>query len=149
MAHKDREKRLSYLAEYRAKNRPAPTVEAQPNGLPALGAIEYNDEGTHVRCHVCGRWYKALNGHFRMHDLNEATYKERYGLKRTASLLPPATAAKYREVTTARGQGEIGKLYLPKGSRRPVGLAPRLQNKIEASAARVGLKLRSGEKVKG
>lgn len=146
MPIKDRAKRLAYLDKYRADHRPPPQAEAQPDNLPAIGTIEFDEAGERVRCHACGRWYRALNGHLRTHGHDEASYKEAYGLKRTASLLPPATAEKFRQAALARDQGSIGRDYLPRDSTRPTGLANRLQNRIEASEARRGINQRAGEK---
>ena len=147
MPHKDRTRRLGYLDSYRAKHRPSPTIQER-DGLPPIGAMEYNEDGSKVRCHACGRWFSALNMHLRTHGLDKHSYKETYGLKRTASLLPPIVAEKYAAATIARGQGEIGRDSLPRGSRRPVGLEPRLQARVEASRARKGINTRAGERTR-
>lgn len=146
MPYKDRAKNLAYLSEYRAKNRPSPETQAQ-DGLPPIGGMEYSADGELVRCHACGRWFKSLNNHLKTHSLDQATYKAAYGLKRTASLLPPVTAERYREQAIARGQGKKWGRALPSPSGRPVGLTARLQTRVEASKARKGKNMRAGGKV--
>lgn len=78
MPHKDRSARLRYLAAYRAKHRPAPTVDAQPDAaLPPRGTIVFSVDGTRVQCHCCGRWLRSLNTHLRMHGLDAAARTRR------------------------------------------------------------------------
>lgn len=148
MPHKDRNEKLAYLAAYRAKNRPSPEMQER-NGLPPIGGIEFSVDGEKVRCHACGEWFKALNTHLRTHGLDQDTYKEAYGLKRTASLLPPVTAEKYREQAIARGQGANWAKALPSPSGRPKGQEARLQARVEASEIRKGKNMRAGEKSGG
>lgn len=146
--YKDRARHLAYLAAYRAKHRPSPEAQSR-SGLPPMGAMKYSEDGTKVRCHACGRWFGALNTHLRMHDLDQASYKEAYGLKRTASLLPPATADKYRAATVARDQGGTYRDRLPHdGGGRPAGQDARLQTRVEASVPRRGKNMRAGAKIR-
>jgi hypothetical protein len=79
-----------------------------------------------------------------MHDLDAESYKETYGLARTASLWPPALKDKQRAAALERGQGEIGRRYLPPHPGRPRGLVNRLGTRIEASEARKGIHTRGG-----
>lgn len=149
MPHKDRNRRLAYLRRWKETGRPSPTIETQPDAeLPPRGAIVFSVDGARVQCHVCGRWLRSLNAHLRMHDLDGQSYKETYDLKRTASLWPPALQAKQREAAIARDQGAIGKQHLPLGSKRPKGLMPRLQVRVEASEQRKGVYTRGGEKAR-
>ncbi|AXH72300.1 MAG: ROS/MUCR transcriptional regulator protein [Caudoviricetes sp.] len=148
MPHKDRKKKLAYLASYRAKNRPSPEIQER-NDLPPIGGIEFSVDGEKVRCHACGKWYRSLNTHLKTHGYTQETYKEAYALKRTASLLPPATAEKYREQALARGQGANWANALPPPSGRPTGQEARLQARVEASEARKGKNMRAGEKSGG
>lgn len=81
----------------------------------------------------------------RIHGLDAATYKEAYGLKRTASLWPPALAEQQRAAALDRDQGSIGREHLPHdGSGRPSGIENRLQTQVEASRQRKGIYTRGG-----
>jgi len=98
----------------------------------------FSASGDKVQCHVCGRWLGSLNTHVRMHGLDAETYKETYGLARTASLWPPALKDKQRAAAIERGQGDIGREHLPSYPGRPKGLTNRLAVRIEASESRKG-----------
>ena len=147
MPLKDRDKHLDYLTEYRKKHRPAPEPISRGD-LPPMGKMVFSADGTKVQCHVCGRWYGALNMHLRVHDLDGAAYKEEFGIARTASMLPPVTQEKYRQATIARDQGSIGRDYLPPAKGRAIGIKNRLSTQVDASVVRKGVNLRGGEKLK-
>lgn len=147
MPHKDRGRRLEYLRRWKETRRPPPAPEAQPvPGLPPRGAVVFSADGERVQCHACGRWFRGLNAHLKMHGLDAETYKEAYDINRTASLWPPALAAKQREAALGRGQGEIGRAHLPAGTPRPKGLGARLSTRVEASRRRRGVYTRGGQK---
>ena len=97
-----------------------------------------SEDGAKVQCHACGRWFRSLNTHIKTHGMDGATYKEAFGLPRTASMLPPATQERYRAATLARDQGEIGKAFLPPATGREKGIANRLGTSIRASQQRKG-----------
>lgn len=148
MPHKDRKRKLDYLARYRAEHRPSPNVEPQPDpSLPPRGAMRFSEDGTRVQCHACGAWHRSLNAHLKMHGLDAATYKESYDLARTASLLPPVTQSRYREATVARDpDGAIARGFLPPSQPRPKGLMQRLSVRVSASAQRKGVYTRGGQR---
>jgi len=147
MPHKDRSARLAYLHAWKAKSRPAPAPEPQrDSGLPPLGVMTYSADGSKVRCHSCGRWYGNLNSHLRTHGLDKISYKELYGLPRTASLLPPVVQDKQREAALARDQGSIGREHIPPRPGRPKGQEARLGVRIAASVQRKGVYTRGGNK---
>lgn len=161
MPHKDRDERLEYLRRWKEKNRPSPTLQAQnrsvrqrtPAGLvasrdlPDFGAMRFSEDGALVQCHVCGEWGGNLNGHFRIHGLTAAEYKEAFGIPRTASTHPPALQEKNRAAAIARDQGHRGK-HLDGSITRPVGLEPRLGVRVAASEARKGIYMRGGGKAR-
>lgn len=147
MPHKDRGARLAYLRAWKERKRPSPAPEPQPDpSLPSRGVIAFSVDGTKVQCHACGRWYGSLNTHFKVHGLDGATYKEMFGLPRTASMLPPVTQDRYRQAALDRDQGAIGRANIPPAKGRPVGQTPRLGVRIEASKARAGIYTRGGNK---
>ncbi|PWE52004.1 hypothetical protein DEM27_33410 [Metarhizobium album] len=149
MPHKDRERRLEYLRQWKLKNRPAPKIEPQSDpGLPPRGVMVFSPDGTTVQCHSCGKWFGGLNMHFRVHGLDARTYKELYGLPRTKSLWPPALMEKQRDAALDRDQGAIGRKNIPPAVGRPVGQEARLGVRLEASEARKGVNTRAGEKTK-
>ncbi len=147
MPHKDRETRLAYLRSWKLKHRPSPKVEPQRDlSLPSRGIMTFSEDGARVQCHSCGDWFGALNTHLRMHGLDAHSYKDLFGLPRTASLLPPVTVDRYRAASLERDQGMIGRVYLPSPTPRPKGQSPRLGVRIEASDVRRGVYMRGGGK---
>lgn len=146
MPHKDREARLAYLREWKKRKRPAPVPKPQADPtLPAHGVVEFSDDGSKVRCHVCGKWLGSLNTHLRAHGMDAASYKEAFDLPRTASLWPPSLKALQREAALDRDQGAIGRGHIPPATGRAIGQEARLGTRIEASAARSGIYTRGGK----
>lgn len=139
-----------YQRHWKAKNRPSPQpVDQGQEGLPPLGKMVFSPDGATVQCHVCGAWFGALNIHIKVHGHNAETYKEAFGLARTLSMLPPQTKAKQRAAALERGQGELGKVYLPHtGEGRPAGQEARLSVRVEASDSRKGIYTRGGNKTR-
>lgn len=139
-----RKARLARITAHHALYRPSP----QPidrDGLPPLGVMRVSEDGTRVQCHVCGRWLKSLNAHLQRHDMDAVEYKATFELSRGASLLPPATQQRYRDAAIARGQGNLGRLYLDVINAqpslqigRPRGVPTRLGSRIVASKVRKG-----------
>lgn len=149
MPHKDRETRLAYLRAWKLKHRPAPEAEPQADtSLPPRGKVDFATDGRTVRCHVCGRWLGSLNTHLRTHGLDARSYKDLFGLPRTASLWPPALMAKQRDAAFERDQGRIGRASIPPATGRPKGQNGRLGVRIAASAARRGINTRAGNKTR-
>lgn len=142
MPHKDRAHRLAYLREHHQQHRPPPQPQPQPDpALPPLGVLIYDDDGTRVQCHVCGRFYGALPGHIRVHGLDAARYKEQFGLARTTSLASPQHQERQRQAALARDQGAVGRAALAElgpAPGRPRGLDTRLASRLIASAAKRG-----------
>ena len=56
------------------------------SGASVHGALEFREDRQQVRCHECGRWFKTLARHIRLHDLNAAEYKRRHGLRQKTAL---------------------------------------------------------------
>jgi len=52
-----------------------------------------------VTCLECGQSFKQLSGrHFRQHDLDGRSYREKYGIPRTQSLAARATTARRKQI---------------------------------------------------
>lgn len=164
MPHKDRDERLEYLRKWKERNRPSPTVKGQrrrapvrtsagilASALPPFGVMVFSPDGTEVQCHVCGEWFGSITSHMKAHGLTAVEYKEAFGLPRTISTLPPATAEKQRQAAIARDQGAVGRqalAALPPGKGREPGQEARLGVRIAASEARKGIYTRGGEKAR-
>lgn len=139
--YRDRERRLAYHREYLAKARPSPAPEPQRSGaLPPRGILVVDDDGERVQCHECGRWFRGLQIHVRVHGLTAATYKERYDLARGLSLWSPAYQERQRQAAIARGFPDIGRAALAEVTPqpRPVGIPNRLSTRIAESRAHKG-----------
>jgi hypothetical protein len=58
------------------------------------GSVDVDREADVLRCHMCGRWWKALNVHApNHHGLSADEYRRLAGLKRTEPLTAPCVAA--------------------------------------------------------
>ena len=80
---------------------PAPLPQDDP-GLPPLGLLIADDDGSRLQCHICGQFYPWLGRHVvKAHHITGAAYRESYGLNRKTRLMSPALQAKYRERFTA------------------------------------------------
>jgi hypothetical protein len=141
MPYRDRNQRLAAARAHHAHHRPSPVPLPQPdNALPSYGEIVTSDDGTQIQCHVCGRWFGQLPIHTtRMHGLNAAAYKERYGLARSSSLLSPHTAELQRHAAIARDQAHKGVPFGPENPpQKRTGIENRLASKIRSSQAHKG-----------
>ncbi|MER8188588.1 MucR family transcriptional regulator [Kitasatospora sp. NPDC094015] len=63
----------------------------RPAGAPGRGAFELgrlarDEESDLVLCHVCGRGFRALGSHVRVHGMTAAEYREEFRLMRTRAL---------------------------------------------------------------
>lgn len=68
--------------------------------------IEYYFKGDKIQCLICGKWFKALNGHFKAHGMNVDQYKEMFGLPWSRGLCGCKTADKFRDnAETLRSKG--------------------------------------------
>jgi hypothetical protein len=67
--------------------------DGPPLMYPA-GRLDVDRDEDLLRCHFCGRWWKALNSHARnSHGISAAEYRRLAGLKRTEPLTAPSVAA--------------------------------------------------------
>lgn len=48
-----------------------------------------------IQCLLCGKWYKRLAGHLRIHEISEDEYRERYRIPWSAGLLGTEAWQKY------------------------------------------------------
>lgn len=45
-----------------------------------LGCLMYDTDEDKVQCHDCGRWFRYLGAHIKVHDLKDDAYRMNYGL---------------------------------------------------------------------
>lgn len=70
------------------------------DGFGYIGTLAYNQEKTHVQCHLCGFYFKSLGHHLmRSHALSSMDYRDRFGLMRATSLGAPKYIDLLRERT--------------------------------------------------
>jgi hypothetical protein len=68
-----------------------------------LGELEFVDDGTRVRCHLCGEAFRLLSAtHLRGHEWTPAQYREAFGLNRGTALCAPAVSEQRRVAGRAR-----------------------------------------------
>ncbi|MET9087886.1 MucR family transcriptional regulator [Streptomyces sp. NPDC004237] len=53
---------------------------------PDFGRLIRDENADTVRCHVCGRDFRSLGAHVRVHDMTAAEYREEFGLLRSRPL---------------------------------------------------------------
>ncbi|GAA0988730.1 hypothetical protein GCM10009555_070990 [Acrocarpospora macrocephala] len=75
------------------------------NGSHAPHGILVRDESAdRVRCHECGRWFRALGAHVRVHGLTAGEYRERFGLLATKPLTSREVSATRRRIARSSYQ---------------------------------------------
>lgn len=63
-------------------------------GLHApLGYLSRHPETGEAACHLCGRWFRALGAHVRVHGLSAAEYRTTFGLCKGRALAAPDVSA--------------------------------------------------------
>ena len=66
-----------------------------------------------IQCLICGKHYKALGSHInRIHNLNETSYKQQFGIPYTVGLLSAPTARRFGEECTKTIPSEQRIIYL-------------------------------------
>lgn len=76
---------------------------ADGTGLHApFGQLTRHPESGEVCCHLCGRWFRALGSHIRVHGYTGAAYREAMGLTRTRPLTSPDHSAAISAHATRR-----------------------------------------------
>lgn len=69
------------------------------SGHSVAGALEYNQLGDEVKCHVCGGWHRDLARHIARsgNHPNVREYRLKYGFLIKSSLIAPRLRAEYRK----------------------------------------------------
>ena len=127
---------------------PGPTLRRADGLYAPLGRLVVDEDEDVLQCHLCGRWWTALNVHVRnAHDLSADEYREFVGLNPrqplTARWLSDRRAAQLREriATDERVQ---------KGMRTGLGLARsgQLQRRAQELARERGVRQARSEQLR-
>lgn len=61
-----------------------------------LGVISYNKTRDKIQCHICGKFFRSLNGsgHLRLHSTTNDEYKKQFEIARTVALVSESTREK-------------------------------------------------------
>ena len=99
-----------------------PWAEKAPyvrSGESVLGAVEYDEKADEIKCHECGRWFRALSPHLRdratrdrkgrirprPHAMSPKVYKVKHGLNLVSALsIPSLCLSLSRRSTAARAE---------------------------------------------
>ena len=75
------------------------------NGFGFLGVISYNKTKDKIQCHICGKFFRSLNGggHLKIHGISNDEYKEKFEISRTVALVSEGTRIKMLQGFLARG----------------------------------------------
>ncbi|WP_085209818.1 MucR family transcriptional regulator [Streptomyces sp. Amel2xC10] len=71
---------------------------------PDFGRLIRDDSTDTVVCHICGRGFRSLGAHVRVHDMTAAEYRREFGLLRSRALSARSFA---REQSRARRAGYL------------------------------------------
>jgi hypothetical protein len=122
------------------QSRHTPKPLSQGGGLPPLGVLIIDDDGSRIQCHVCGRFYRSLvPRHIAVHGLTDDAYRERFELSRRQSLSSPASQERRRQAALRNGAGlsaqEMAELSAL--ATHPTGGGTRLGSRINKSRAQL------------
>jgi len=88
-----------------------PIQKTMPPYLPVMagyygyqGVVLHDTLLDRIQCHICGKWFKCLSAHLRLHDIDHITYKDRFGLYRSEPLARLKTLKVWSEMNTGKKQ---------------------------------------------
>jgi hypothetical protein len=74
-----------------------------PGATPRFAPIgEVESDGPHVRCHLCGRWFRSVLRHLPSHGWDQRAYREAFGLERGQALEGADTRRRRAEAMSHR-----------------------------------------------
>ena len=74
-----------------------------PSGKSVAGALEYDEPNDSMKCHECGKFFKALARHVHKdHGMSARVYKRKHGLNQTSALVSESTRHKLSVKAKAR-----------------------------------------------
>ncbi|MBW0114819.1 hypothetical protein [Pseudonocardia abyssalis] len=91
------------------------------DGTPYFAPVGTVDrDGSRVRCHLCGGWYRSVLPHLRKHGWDQLTYRAAFGLERGQSLEGDATRGRRAGALRVRRERDPA---VRAGSAAGIGLA--------------------------
>lgn len=106
-----------------------------------------------IECLLCGRWFKSLGTHLKIHEIGVREYKEKYGLPYGIGLAAASARQKWSEGTAKRhkeGSLDTGSFIKiaksPKKGRNARSSYRRLQDLPRLAKALKGNRIRSAQK---
>jgi predicted transcriptional regulator len=108
-------------------------------GLHAPPGTLVRDETGAACCHFCGRWFRALGSHVRVHGYSASQYRETLGLSKTRALAAPSVSARisrrqlaaYRSTPEMRAHFAIGHELARNGTLAAYSIAAGSQRRSE------------------
>lgn len=67
------------------------------SGFGYYGCLSGTSDKEKIQCHVCGKLFKDLNFHLKVHDIPVKDYKQKYGLASSTKLISPVMKQQRRE----------------------------------------------------
>ena len=110
------------------------------NGEGYAGTVLYDEEQDKILCAECGKWFKALAVHLRIHSINTNEYKDKFSLLRKTPLCRPETSrmASIRAVKTNFGNyGKKNHLFSTKGKANNFGKKMQYKNRFGLCDAQI------------
>lgn len=102
--------------------------------LPMEGELRY--DGYKIQCHICGKWYRGLATHIRVHGLTADEYREEFSLNRSQPLCSPDISDGLAD--RLRQRGLVGKNKFQVGNAPSPHSSFRKQGRIAISRSKLG-----------
>lgn len=95
-------------------NMKEPLMPAPTGSHGYLGVILYNKTKDRIQCHVCGKFFRSLNGsgHLKVHEMSVDDYKEKFEIDRTVALVAEGTREKHLNALIQREDYQDGSILL-------------------------------------
>jgi predicted transcriptional regulator len=110
-------------------NKTLPAVEAREPAVPIRKSVTPYA----VICLECGWKGQMLKRHLGTHDLDEASYRQRWGLKRDHALTAPNYALRRSEIAKSLGLGRRGRRAASASTPAPGKAPPKRRTRNAAS----------------
>ncbi|MFE7277256.1 MucR family transcriptional regulator [Streptomyces sp. NPDC057623] len=81
--------------------RPQPREGGRAGRHPDFGLLIRDEEADTVICHVCGRAFRSLGAHVRVHGMTAAEYRQEFGLLRSRALSARSFSAEQSRTSRA------------------------------------------------
>lgn len=91
----------------RPMQKAVPPYMPYTKGHGYLGVLLVDTEKDRVQCHLCGRWYKSLGAHLKIHKETATSYKKEVGLFKREPLMSYKTVALFRRKNSNKSKGNL------------------------------------------